>query len=77
MMYHNRHLSPNQKLKPLIHGDADDINPLSDAQTFLSQLDDKGKMITMPNNGHMWTETEEQKEFLINNITEFLLENVI
>lgn len=61
----------------IIHGEADDINPLSDAQTFLSQLGDKGEMITMPQNGHMWTETEEQKEFLINNITEFLLEKVI
>lgn len=61
----------------IIHGEADDINPLSDAQTFLSQLGDKGEMITMPQNGHMWTETEEQKEFLINTVTEFLLENVI
>lgn len=61
----------------IIHGDEDDINPLSDAKIFLSQLGDKGEMITMPQNGHMWTETEEQKEFLINNITAFLLEKVI
>lgn len=61
----------------IIHGEEDDINPLGDAETFLSQLDGKGEMITMPQNGHMWTETEEQKEFLIGNITEFLLENVI
>ncbi|MGN0648921.1 MAG: alpha/beta hydrolase [Oscillospiraceae bacterium] len=61
----------------IIHGEADDINPLSDAQTFLTQLGDKGEMTTMPDNGHMWTETEEQKEFLINATTEFLLENVI
>lgn len=61
----------------IIHGEADDINPLSDAKTFLSQLGDKGAMITMPQNGHMWTENEEQKEFLLSTITSFLLENVI
>ncbi|MGN0165423.1 MAG: alpha/beta hydrolase [Lachnospiraceae bacterium] len=61
----------------IIHGDADTINPISDVQTFLSQLDDKGEMITMPQNGHMWTETDEQKEFLISAITEFLSKKVL
>ena len=60
----------------IIHGEADDINPLSDAQTFLSQLGDKGITVTMPDNGHTWTETDEQKEFLINTMTEFLLGNI-
>ena len=33
--------------------------------------------VTMPQKGHTWTETDEQRNFLINTITEFLLEKVI
>ena len=32
----------------ILHGEADDINPLSDAQTFLTQLGEKGEMKTLP-----------------------------
>ena len=56
----------------IIHGDLDDMNPLSDAETLLKQIGDKGQMSVMKSNGHMWTETDEQKNFVIENIITFL-----
>ena len=56
----------------IIHGDLDDMNPLSDAETLLKQIGDKGQMSVMKGNGHMWTETDEQKNFVIENIITFL-----
>lgn len=61
----------------ILHGESDDINPLSDAQKFLSQLGERGVMKTLAGNGHFWLETEEQKSFLTDNITEFLVDEVI
>lgn len=61
----------------ILHGDSDDINPLSDAETFLSQLGTRGEIKTMPGNSHFWLENDEQKAFLTDNITEFLLREVI
>ncbi|MGN0613024.1 MAG: glycoside hydrolase family 9 protein [Porcipelethomonas sp.] len=60
----------------ILHGDADDVNPLSDAQTFLTQLGDRGVMETLSGNSHYWTETDEQKSFLESNISEFLIKNM-
>ena len=60
----------------ILHGDADDINPVSDAQTFLTQLGDRGVMETLSGNNHYWVETDEQKDFLKNNISEFLIKNM-
>lgn len=60
----------------ILHGDVDDINPLSDAQTFLSQLGDRGVMETLSGNSHYWIQTEEQKIFLKENISQFLLQNM-
>ena len=48
------------------------MNPLSDAETLLKQIGDKGQMSVMKSNGHMWTETDEQKNFVIENIITFL-----
>lgn len=58
-------------------GEADNVNPLSDAETFLTQLGERGEMKILPDNGHFWIESEEQKAFLKGNITEFLLREVI
>lgn len=78
LFYDNAACSGSDSTKCLIlHGEADDINPLSDAQTFLTQLADRGEMKTLPENGHFWLETEEQKNFLLNSITDFLYDNVI
>lgn len=60
----------------ILHGDADDINPYSDAQTFLTQLGDRGVMETLSGNSHYWVETDEQKAFLESNISEFLIKNM-
>lgn len=60
----------------ILHGDADDINPYSDAQTFLTQLGDSGVMETLSGNSHYWVETDEQKAFLESNISEFLIKNM-
>ncbi|MGN0621316.1 MAG: glycoside hydrolase family 9 protein [Porcipelethomonas sp.] len=60
----------------ILHGDADDINPVSDAQTFLTQLGDRGVMETLSGNSHYWVETDEQQNFLENNISEFLIKNM-
>lgn len=60
----------------ILHGDADDINPVSDAQTFLTQLGDRGVMETLSGNSHYWVETDEQKSFLESNISEFLIKNM-
>lgn len=78
LFYDNSACSGDSDVKCLIlHGEADDINPLSDAQTFLTQLGDRGEMKTLPGNGHFWLETEEQKSFLLDSITGFLLDEVI
>lgn len=78
LFYDNSACSGDSDVKCLIlHGEADDINPIFDAQTFLTQLGDRGEMKTLPGNGHFWLETEEQKSFLIDSITEFLLDEVI
>ena len=61
----------------ILHGDSDDINPLSDAEIFFTQLGTRGEMKTMPGNSHFWLENDEQKAFLTDNITEFLLREVI
>lgn len=69
--------SGDENVKCLIlHGESDEINPLSDAETFLSQLGERGEMKTMPGNSHFWLENDEQKAFLEENITEFLLREV-
>lgn len=78
LFYDNAACSGSEDAKCLIlHGEADDINPLSDAQKFLTQLGDRGEMKTLPGNGHFRTEAEEQKSFLHDSITEFLLDKVI
>lgn len=78
LFYDTAACSGDENVKCLIlHGEADDINPLSDAETFLSQLGKRGEMKTMPGNGHFWLENDEQKAFLEENITEFLLREVI
>ena len=78
LFYDNSACSGDSDVKCLIlHGEADDITPLSDAQTFLTQLGDRGEMKTLPGNGHFWLETEEQKSFLLDSITGFLLDEVI
>lgn len=70
--------SGDENVKCLIlHGESDDINPLSDAETFLSQLGERGEMKTMPGNGHFWLDNDEQTAFLEENITGFLLREVI
>lgn len=70
--------SGDENVKCLIlHGEADNINPLSDAETFLSQLGDRGEMQTMPGNNHFWLDNDEQKAFLEENITAFLLREAI
>ena len=56
----------------IVHGDNDDINPLSDAEIFLRQLGEKGEMAIMKGNGHTWTKTEEQRNFLVDSIISFL-----
>lgn len=61
----------------IIHGEQDEINPPADALTFLSQLGDKGEIVTMKDNGHTWNYTDEQKQFVIDNMTRFLLDEVI
>lgn len=61
----------------ILHGEADEINPLSDAKTFSAQLGEQGELRTMAENGHFWLESDEQKAFLEKNITEFLLREVI
>lgn len=69
--------SGDENVKCLIlHGESDEINPLSDAEIFLSQLGERGEMKTMPGNSHFWLENDEQKAFLEENITEFLLREV-
>ena len=58
----------------IMHGDLDDINPLSDAEILLKQIGDKGQLSVMNGNGHMWTENDEQKTFVVDNILSFLSE---
>ncbi|MGN1036349.1 MAG: glycoside hydrolase family 9 protein [Ruminococcus sp.] len=77
LFYDNSACSGDEKTKCLIlHGDSDDINPLSDAEKFLEQLGEKGEIKTLSGNNHFWTETDEQKNFLKENISDFLLENM-
>ncbi|MGN0608084.1 MAG: alpha/beta hydrolase [Oscillospiraceae bacterium] len=78
LFYDKAACSGDESVKCLIlHGEADDINPLSDAETFLSQLGDRGEMKTMPGNSHFWLDNDEQMAFLEDNITDFLLREVI
>ncbi|MGN0701040.1 MAG: alpha/beta hydrolase [Oscillospiraceae bacterium] len=77
LFYDNAACSGDSDVKCLIlHGEVDDINPMSDAQIFLTQLGDRGVMKVLPENGHFWTETAAQKSFLLDSITEFLLDEV-
>ena len=59
----------------IIHGDSDDINPISDAELLCSQLGSKARMVIMPGNGHTWTETDASKSFLIDNMSGFIADN--
>lgn len=77
LFYDSSACSGDKNTKCLIlHGDADDINPYSDAETFLSQLGERGKMETLVGNSHFWVETDEQKSFLKDNISAFLIQNM-
>lgn len=77
LFYDNFACSGDENTKCLIlHGDADDINPLSDAEKFLTQLGEQGEMEILLDNSHFWTETDEQKNFLEENITDFLIQNL-
>lgn len=77
MFYDNFACSGDENTKCLIlHGDADDINPLSDTEKFLTQLGEQGEMEILLYNNHFWTETDEQKNFLEENITDFLIQNL-
>ena len=58
----------------IMHGDLDDINPLSDAETLHKQIGDKGQLSVMNGNGHMWTEKKKKKTFVVDNILSFLSE---
>lgn len=60
----------------ILHGDADTINPYSDAEKFLAQLGAQGEMQTLSGNSHFWTETDEQQLFLKHHITDFLIRNL-
>ncbi|MGN1087035.1 MAG: glycoside hydrolase family 9 protein [Porcipelethomonas sp.] len=77
LFYDSSACSGDKNTKCLIlHGDADDINPYSDAETFLSQLGERGEMETLAGNSHFWVETDEQKNFLKDNISAFLIQNM-
>lgn len=77
LFFDNSACSGNENTKCLIlHGDDDDINPYSDAETFLEQLGERGEIQTLSGNSHYWTQTEEQKNFLKDNITKFLVQNM-
>ena len=77
LFYDSSACSGEENTKCLIlHGDADDVNPLSDAQTFLNQLGTRGQMETLSGNSHYWTQTDEQKTFLKDNISRFLIQNM-
>lgn len=77
LFYDNFVCSGDKNTKCLIlHGDADDINPFSDAEKFLVQLGEQGEMKTLSGNNHFWTQTDEQKAFLEENISRFLIQNL-
>lgn len=77
LFYDSSACSGEENTKCLIlHGDADDVNPLSDAQTFLNQLGTRGQMEILSRNSHYWTQTDEQKTFLKDNISRFLIQNM-
>ena len=61
----------------IIHGDSDDINPISDAEVLRSQLGSKAHMVIMPGNGHTWTETDTSKSFLIDNMSSFIADSIL
>lgn len=56
----------------IVHGDKDDINPLADAHQFLDQIGSLGTLTVMEGNGHTWTQTDDQKRFLVDAIVNFL-----
>ncbi|MGN0593250.1 MAG: alpha/beta hydrolase [Ruminococcus sp.] len=77
LFYDSSACSGDENTKCLIlHGDADDINPLSDAEKFLTQLGERGEMETLSENGHFWVQTDEQKSFLQEHISHFLIQNL-
>lgn len=77
LFYDSSACSGDENTKCLIlHGDADDINPYSDARKFLAQLGERGEMETLSGNSHFWVQTDEQKSFLKDNISRFLIQNL-
>lgn len=77
LFYDSSVVSGDKNTKCLVlHGDADDINPYADAQRYMEQLGEQGILQTLTGNSHTWTQTNEQKEFLISKISEYLVQNM-